>query len=149
MLYHEFIKVNTDCPFCEPRDIKGIIEKNDYAFMTYALAPYNKHHILIIPNRHIEVFEELTEEETISIDRLLRVGVKMIRALGYGDYTILVRNGKKTMKSRDHLHYHIVPNVMIGDLEHDNSQRRIMSEEEIMQILEDFENIKMRESQES
>jgi len=144
MLYHEFLKVNPDCPFCEPRKIKGIIERNDHAFMTYAIAPYNKHHVLVIPNRHIAVFDDLTEEETIAIDRLLRTGVRMIRTLGYNDYTILVRNGGKNNKSIEHLHYHIVPNVMIGDLEHDNSQRKIMSEEEIMQILEEFENVKMK-----
>jgi len=138
MLYNEFLKVNTDCPFCEPRKINGVIEKNSHAFMTYAIAPYNKHHVLVIPNRHIAVFDELSEEETIAIDRLLRTGVKMIRTLGYNDYTILLRNGGKNNKSIEHLHYHIVPNVMIGDLEHDDSQRRIMSEEEIMEILEDF-----------
>jgi diadenosine tetraphosphate (Ap4A) HIT family hydrolase len=145
MLYTEFLKVNINCPFCEPRNIKGIIDENEHAFMTYAIAPYNKHHILIIPNRHISFFEEINEEETIAIDKLLRIGIKMIRALGYDNYTILLRNGDQNNKSIEHLHYHIVPNVFIATINHDNSTRKIMSEEEIIQILEEFENLKKKE----
>ncbi len=144
MLYTEFLEVNKDCPFCEPRNIKGVIEKNDHAFMTYSISPYHKHHLLVIPNRHIAFFEEINEEETIAIDRLLREGVRMIKSLGYENYTILVRNGDENNKSIEHLHYHIIPNVMISTVNHDNSTRIIMSEEEIMQILEDFENIKKK-----
>ncbi len=143
MLYQDFIKINPDCPFCEPRKIYGVIEQNDFAFMTCSLAPYHKHHVLIIPHRHISVFDELNEEEIFAINDLLKIGARMIRLLGYNDYTILVRNGSLKNKSIEHLHYHIVPNVMIGDLEHDNSQRRIMSKDEISQIMKDFENLNM------
>jgi len=145
MLYSEFIKINTECPFCEPKKIEEVIKENDHAFMTYSIAPYHKHHVLIIPHRHTEIFDDLNKEETIAIDRLLKVGVKMIRALGYNDYTILVRNGGKNNKSIEHLHYHIVPNVTIGDLEHDNSQRRIMSKEEIFKTIKDFKDLKIED----
>jgi diadenosine tetraphosphate (Ap4A) HIT family hydrolase len=144
MLYHqEFLKINKECPFCDPKKVEGIIKENDHAFMTYAIAPYHKHHILILTKRHITIFDDLNDEETVAIDNLLKIGVKMIRAIGYNDYSILLRNGGKTSKTVDHLHYHIVPNVKIGDLEHDNSQRIILSKEEIYQTLKDFENLKI------
>lgn len=145
MLYHEFLKINTDCPFCEPRNIKGVIDRNDEAFMTYAISPYHRHHVLVIPDRHIETFEDLNEQEVVAIDKLLRIGVKMIKSLGYENYTILVRNGNENNKSIEHLHYHIVPNVPMISPDYDSSIRKIMSEEEIIQILEDFENIKMKD----
>lgn len=143
MIYKEFIKTNRECPFCEPNRLDKVIKKNEYAFMTYAIAPYHKHHLLVLPYRHIAIFDDLKNEETVAIDKLLKLGVKMFRALGYNDYTILVRNGDKTSKTVDHLHYHIVPNVKIGDLEHDNANRNVMSKEEITEILKDFENLKI------
>lgn len=142
MLYHqEFLKINKECPFCDPKNIEGTIAENENAFMTYAIAPYHKHHVLVLTKRHITVFDELNEEETRDIDKLLKFGVKMLRALGYTDYSILLRNGGRTSKTVDHLHYHIVPNVKIGDLEHDNSNRCILSQEEIKQTLLDFKNL--------
>ncbi len=37
-----------------------------------------------------------------------------------------------------HLHYHIIPSSVIGDLDHKGEDRKIMSEKEIADIMEDF-----------
>ena len=60
-----------------------------------------------------------------------------MHALGYEDCTVLVRDGSNANKSIGHLHYHIIPNTRIGDIDHNGKKRRIMKESEIRKIMAD------------
>ena len=143
MNYRDFLKQITDCPFCNlPAD--EIIEKNDNAFLTFSLAPYHKHHILVIPYRHIEKFQELNDSENNDINKLLHRGAQMLEALGYTDYSVLVRNGDASGRTIKHLHYHLIPFVVIGGLNHAGGDREIMTKEEIQETLNDFAQIKRK-----
>lgn len=141
MLYTEFLKNVTNCQFCSFDDNK-IIKSNKETFLTYSLAPYSKHHLLVIPHRHVECFEDLNKEEKKSIDDLLSNGIKLLKVLGHGGYTILLRSGENIGKSVKHLHYHIVPSMELGI--ENNHQRKIMNEEEINQLLMDFKNAELK-----
>ncbi len=136
MLYKDFLKIERECPFCEKTN--RIIKEEDNAFLTYSLAPYHKHHLLVVPTRHTEFFEDLNDDETKSIEKLLHFGVKILKSLGYKDYTILVRNGENLGKSVRHLHYHIVPVALIGDVDHKGYEREIMTEKEIEILMNEF-----------
>lgn len=138
MLYKEFLKTISKCPFCEV-PISRIISEDSNAILTYSIAPYHKHHLLAITKRHIENFKDLNEEETKSIDTFLHKGVEMLIKLGYKDYTILLRNGNISGKSVPHLHYHIIPAVIIGDLDHNNDERVVMTEDEMRRSMQDFD----------
>lgn len=129
MLYHDFLKTGPTCPFCIPR-LDALLTENDLASLTYSLAPYHQHHLLVVPNRHLENWDELSNVEELAINHLLRKGTEILRAFGYTDYTILVRNGAQSGKSVHHVHYHIVPIDMIGDLDHKDEERRILTEDE-------------------
>ncbi|MEI6711453.1 MAG: HIT domain-containing protein [bacterium] len=69
MLYKDFLKDLAYCPFCQP--MRRVIVQEQNAFLTYSLAPYHKHHLLVIPNNHVEQFQDLTSQETQSIEKLL------------------------------------------------------------------------------
>ncbi len=138
MLYSDLLKTPRSCPFCEFTHNR-IIDHNDDVFMTYALAPYHKHHLLVVPYRHIDDFENLSQTELVSINTLLHKGINLLKKLNYQDYTIVVRNGKKTGKTIEHLHYHIIPVDVIGDLNHVGEERKVLSEAEIEEILRDFD----------
>ena len=69
---------------------------------------------------------------------LIRRGSEILSKLGYDDFTIIVREGKNGAKSIEHLHYHIIPNTRIGDVDHNNEERRILTKEEIEAISEDI-----------
>ena len=140
MLYKDYLKTTTSCPFCGSVDDRIIKEEND-AFLTYALAPYHKHHVLVVPKRHVASYEDLNEEEVKAMEKLLLSGIKTIKALGYENYTILLRNGENSNKSVEHLHYHIVPTVIVGDFDHKGEERRVMTQEEIKEIFEDFKKV--------
>jgi len=137
MLYNQFLENIDHCPFCNPKS-NEIIKENKKTFLTYALAPYHKHHLLIVPKRHLSEFEELTRDELHEIDLMLRQGVKILRSIGYKDYTILVRNGKNEGKTVEHLHYHIVPITLIGDLDHFGKHRKILGDNEIEETLREL-----------
>ncbi len=140
MLYTDLLATSTVCPFCKPSASRIVekIDKNDLAFLTYALAPYHQHHLMVVPFRHVEDFKELNEKESEAIEKLLRRAVAILERLGYKDYTILLRNGEKTGKSITHLHYHIIPSVIIGDLDHKGENREVLTPEEIGQLLQEL-----------
>lgn len=139
MNYKELLKTDRACPFCELGD-NNVIKKIRGAVLTYALAPYCKHHLLVTPGRHVEFFEELTNDEKKDIDDILLEGIKFLKALGHDSYSILLRNGKKAGKTIEHLHYHIIPSVEVGSLENNNIDRCIMTDKEIDSLLKEFKN---------
>ena len=141
MLYTDYLKkIKKDgisCPFCSDVTIR-IIEKNEYAFLTYAIAPYHKHHLLVIPFRHTKSFLNLTKQEVHCIDELLKKAITLLHKLGYKNCSILMRDNDTKNKSIDHLHYNIVPNVQLGDLDHDSNARKIMTDNEIKLLLKNI-----------
>lgn len=110
--YEHLLSSLPSCPFCDIEDRKIIIEYAS-AYMTIATAPYHEDHLLIVPKRHVESFLKLDAEEYGEISALCRLGVKMLKKLGHKDVSVLVREGKTSGKSIPHLHYHVVPDVII------------------------------------
>lgn len=137
ILYKDFQKKIKKCPFCFSENNRSVIQYES-AFLTYALAPYHQHHLLVIPYRHVETFMHLNAEESEEIDGLLRYGVRLLHAHGYKNCSILVRDGMGSGKSIRHLHYHIIPNIQIGDMDHYGQERKIMTQKEILQVMRDL-----------
>lgn len=136
MLYVDFIKTKSQCPFCGNRQEQ--IFKTEHAYLTYALAPYSKHHLLVIPNRHIESIRDMTPEETRDIDILERKALDILNKLGYKNATFLIREGTSSDKSVAHLHFHVIPQIPIGPLDNDSREREIMTEQEVMETISDI-----------
>ncbi len=125
MLYKEFLKKKRACPFC--RLSNQVIVTSKLSFLTYAVAPYTDGHLLVIPKRHVDSFLALTQSEHLDIEQLLEKGVAIVKHLGYSNYSILVRNGDNHQKSVKHLHYHIIPNHRIGDLDATGQPRAVLT----------------------
>lgn len=143
MKYHEYLKTKQrKCPFCHKT--RDYVYQTEKAYLTYCLAPYHRYHILIVPKRHIVDFTKLTPKEELNINSLIKIGIKILEKLGYKDYSVLVRNGKKIGKSIPHLHYHLVPEVQLIPIPENAPQeikdliRDIMDKEEIKKIVADF-----------
>lgn len=111
-LYSELLAHLNTCPFCEI-DKSLMITEYPTAFMTIACSPYHEDHILIIPKKHITSFLDLPREEYEEITSLLHIGMNMIKRLGHENATLFVREGPHSGKTVPHLHYHIVPEVLI------------------------------------
>lgn len=131
MLYKNFIKNIGKCPFCDCQ--QEIIYQNNTAFLTFALAPYHPYHLLVIPKRHVLSFLNLNNKEQKDIDKLIRQGINRLHQIKIKNITVLVRDGSLTGtgKSIKHLHYHLIPNTHIGNLNHRGKPRHILTDKQI------------------
>lgn len=140
--YSNYLKDNTDCPFCG--DTNRILYESERCYITYALAPYHKHHLLVVPKKHKESIFKLSNDEKSDIDKILIKSIKILNTLGYFDTAVIVRegpitqNGKVIGKTIRHLHYHVIPNTRIGDVDHKGITRYIMDEKTIDLIKNDI-----------
>ncbi len=129
MLYKDFLKTLTGCSFCEETKINKNIVENSSAYLTYAIAPYHKHHLLVVPRRHVEIILDLNEEEVADLEDLQKRGMQLLKKLGYSNMTIVEREGDNTAKSVPHLHTHLIPAARIGDLDHNGNEISIKTNE--------------------
>lgn len=126
------------CPFCASDDRKLI--ENETAYVTYALAPYHKHHLLIIPKEHHKSFLHLSPQEYADIQDLAGKSSRLLRFLGYENFTLMVREGIESGKSVEHLHYHFIPNVHLGDLDHASSPRNVLTDVELESLIRELKS---------
>jgi diadenosine tetraphosphate (Ap4A) HIT family hydrolase len=136
VLYREYLKTVNKCPFCE--HIKQVILlENENAILTYAIAPYHKYHLLVIPKRHVEHIKDLEWHELISITALLSSGIKALDRFGHDDCSIVVKDKYKTVP---HLHYHIVPGGDITDISLDTEVRKMLTDKEEKELVLELKN---------
>lgn len=132
MLYSTFLKKTTRCPFCRPD--QRVFAKNGRAYLTYSIAPYAEYHLLVIPKRHVVSFSDLTVGESRDVQAMVSAGIGVLNAKGIEDYTILVRNGKNTGKSVEHLHYHLIPKHHMGDLDYEHRARKVLTDKQVRSL---------------
>ena len=106
---------NNPCLFCT--DPRGVSLKRDLAYSardTYAVSPG---HTVVIPNRHVASFFELTPEEVAACMELIREEKKLIDEEYKPDgYNIGVNVGPAAGQSIHHVHIHVIPRYT-GDVE--------------------------------
>ncbi len=139
MLYKDFLKELTVCPFCSNQN--RFIDEREMAFLTYALAPYHKHHLLVIPKRHSEIISDLNDADNRDIDLLTNRAIGILKKLGYKNMSVLVRQGNEAGKSIPHLHYHIIPDIRLGDIDHYGKDRVILADDEISKLVNELKNL--------
>ncbi|MEK7614691.1 MAG: HIT domain-containing protein [Patescibacteria group bacterium] len=139
MLYKDFLKNLTICPFCS--DQNRIISENNTAYLTYALAPYHKHHLLVIPKRHLEIISEINSAENQEIDSLVSTGLGILKKLNYNNISVLIREGNDVSKSIPHLHFHIIPDIRLGDLDHYGQERKVLSVNEVEELVSELKKL--------
>ena len=108
---------NNPCLFCNSK-ISGIAFENDLAYASYDSYPVTSNHCLIIPKRHIIDYFELTNDELIACNDLIKTISKEIIN---NDKTVVAFNigtnaGKLSGQSIMHCHIHLIPRRK-GDVE--------------------------------
>jgi diadenosine tetraphosphate (Ap4A) HIT family hydrolase len=107
-----------DCIFCNKNNCK-IISITKYFFIIRDTAyPVTKHHTLIITNRHVADFFELTKEEIIELDKILKNQKEELKKIdeNISGFNIGVNVGKDAGQSIMHCHLHLIPRRK-GDVE--------------------------------
>ena len=100
-----------DCIFCKKTKCK-IISKFKFFFVIRDTAyPVTKHHTLIITNRHIDDFFELTKNEMSELDKILKKQKEELTRLDkrISGFNIGVNIGRNAGQSIMHCHIHLIP----------------------------------------
>ena len=101
---------NNPCLFCNPV-ISGIAYQNDLAYASYDTYPVSEYHCIIIPKRHVSDYFDLTNEEIIACNDLIKIVKKNV---SNEDKSIKAFNlganiGKIAGQSIMHCHIHLIP----------------------------------------
>ena len=108
---------NNPCLFCNSK-ASGIAHENEFAYASYDTYPVSNHHCLIIPKRHLSDYFELTNDELIACNDLIKIIKQEIKSK---DKSVVAFNigtniGKVSGQSIMHCHIHLIPRRE-GDVE--------------------------------
>ena len=108
---------NNPCLFCNPNE-SGIAHENDLAYACYDTYPVSDHHCLIIPKRHVVDYFELSNEEVIACNDLIKTIKEEIsnKDNSVKAFNIGTNAGKIAGQSIMHWHIHLIPRRE-GDVE--------------------------------
>ena len=108
---------NNPCLFCITNE-SGFTFDNELAYASYDTYPVSKLHCLIIPKRHIKDFFELTNEELVACNDLVKkVKNEVIKKdPNIEGFNLGTNIGKVSGQSILHCHLHLIPRRS-GDVE--------------------------------
>lgn len=89
------------------RKADGLAALND-------INPRAETHILVIPERHVETFREVSEFPAEEAKKMLEFVADTARELGLEDYRVVVNVGPGGGQTIFHLHWHILGGQMRG-----------------------------------
>ncbi len=86
------------------------VYEDDLCFIVLNLYPYNPAHLMIVTQRHITIFLDLTKEELLHITRAIQ-GIQLLLNDLYNPkgYNIGINQGRNAGGSIEHLHFHLIP----------------------------------------
>ena len=92
--------------------------ENELAYTSYDTYPVSKHHCLIVPKRHIRDYFELTKEELIACNNLIKIVKNEIlkKDQSVDGFNLGTNIGKVSGQSIFHCHFHLIPRRE-GDVE--------------------------------
>ena len=99
------------CPFCAIGESQHVIARNDLAFALRDTTPVTHLHTLVLPVRHAPTYFDLTSQEVVSIDDLLR---SLRHQIVSEDSTVSAFNiganaGADAGQTIFHCHVHLIP----------------------------------------
>jgi len=99
-----------DCLFCNIPPVRIILE-NELAYAVRDGYPVTEMHSLIIPKRHIQDYFDLTTEELIACDQLIR---SLKNEISNSDqsvngFNIGINSGETAGQTIFHCHIHLIP----------------------------------------
>ena len=110
--------VQEDCIFCKKINCKILKQLKYFFIIRDTVYPVTEHHTLIITNRHISDFFELSDEENIELNQILKDQKKELKDLdsNISGFNVGVNIGKDAGQSIMHCHIHLIPRRK-GDVE--------------------------------
>ena len=99
------------CVFCDLKD-KYVVIRQEGWVLTVNIFPYINGQVLVLPVRHIENFEELTDDDILTGNHLVKRGMDLLKKeMGIENFWVILRQGKIAGKTVRHLHLNIMPYI--------------------------------------
>jgi diadenosine tetraphosphate (Ap4A) HIT family hydrolase len=104
------MKRENGCLFCSVGE-ERIIAENDLAFAIRDGFPVTELHSLVIPKRHVSDYFELSKEELLACNELLRIVKEEIlaRDTSVKGFNVGANSGLVAGQSIFHCHIHLIP----------------------------------------
>ena len=101
---------NNPCLFCNSK-ISGIAHENELAYASYDTYPVTDNHCLIIPKRHVVDYFDLSNEELIACNDLIKIIKKEVldKDKSVKAFNIGSNAGIEAGQSIMHCHIHLIP----------------------------------------
>ena len=108
---------NNPCLFCNIKE-SGLTKENDLAYASYDSYPVSEGHCLIIPKRHVKDYFDLSNNEIIACNDLIKEIKNEIieKDSSVKGFNIGSNAGKISGQSILHCHIHLIPR-RVGDVE--------------------------------
>ena len=91
------------------------VYEDDHVFAFLDINPLSKGHTLVIPKEPAETLDQLSDESSAAIGRVLpRLCRAVLKATGVRNYNILQNNGVSAHQAVFHVHFHIIPKEEAG-----------------------------------
>ena len=108
---------NNPCLFCNIKE-SGLVKENELAYASYDTYPVSEMHCLIIPKRHVKDYFDLSDEEVVACNKLIKDIKKEVEINDptVKGFNIGANSGKIAGQSIMHCHIHLIPRRK-GDIE--------------------------------
>jgi len=104
-------KKSNECIFCKnDRLMDTFIHESDQILVILNKYPYNPGHLMIVPKRHVEDIEDLSDPELLKLFHLIKLSKRVLTTTHSPQgFNIGINLGKAAGGSVGHLHVHVVP----------------------------------------
>lgn len=132
-----------ECPFCNRAVLNyQKFYEDDLVLALYTHKPIMPGHCLVIPKRHVERFELLTDAEATQICRVIKkVNRAAAKVFNASAYLLLQKNGQEVGQTVPHVHFHYIPR-QAGD----NSSLKFLFKMYVANLLKPISPTEMRQA---
>jgi histidine triad (HIT) family protein len=103
-----------DCLFCRLYREGDHVAATDGFVAIRDLHPQAETHLLVIPERHVASFQDISEFPAEEAKRMLDFIAETARGEGLDDYRVVVNAGAGAGQTIFHLHWHILSGRLTG-----------------------------------
>ncbi|NJE54769.1 HIT family protein [Thermococcus sp. 21S9] len=98
-----------ECPFCRPPREQLLYEDGLIRILLDAY-PASRGHLLVVPRRHVERWEDLTGEEKLALIQGMELAMEVLRETLKPDaFNVGMNLGREAGQTVPHLHLHVIP----------------------------------------
>jgi histidine triad (HIT) family protein len=101
-------KQHDGCLFCSIARDGAYVHKGKGLVAINDINPKAPVHVLVIPERHVDTFRDISELDAKETKRMLEFVAETAAKVGLTDYRVLVNVGASAGQTIFHLHWHIL-----------------------------------------